>query len=1087
MLTHRAAAILLASCADLATLRTLLGHLGLSGEPLTVETGLRSSLGIEEQVAAAELIAGKGALRACSIEVRDDVPAATVASTLARHLARRSPHALWIVTAAQRQPATVLIAVPGVGSDMVSTLVAGRESVVDADAEALCLLAATPSGTGLDLAIHSRWAELLGREALNRRFYRTLERQVHALASEARGGRATDRSEVALLCSSRLLFLAFLQAKGWLDNDRAFLQRVYDDCVVGRGGVHRRVLRPLFFGTLNTPVRDRAPTARAFGRVPFLNGGLFAPVRVERGTNAPELGDATIGTFLRDVLGAYRFTASERHSTVAGAAVDPEMLGRAFESLMASHERRASGTFYTPSTFVARVADEGLLRAAGSLLPPGSTAVVEALRTGLGVPGALQPVARDALSRLTVLDPACGSGAFLVHALERLAGWHRLAGDVRPADAIRRDLLANSIFGIDRDPTAVWLCELRLWLAVAVECDETDPARVLPLPNLDRNIRVGDALAPLHRDAMPGVSAAPTREAERFAALRMRYARASGMRKQRAATALDTAERVLAITSIDRELDHVQARRRDVLAARRSRDLFGRRSTDSALDRDAASLRDRAAVLRRDRRRLLDGGALPFRYDAHFADVLAAGGFGAVIGNPPWVRLHRIPAADRAALRDRFTSLRAAAWTAGATAGGAGAGFAGQADLAALFVERAIRLLRPRGMLALLVPAKLWTALAGGGIRQLLASDTRIHAVEDCTDAPDLFDAVTYPSIIVAERMPMPSRSGRRATGYTSVAVHRGANVAQWRAPTSRLAFDDSPGSPWLLVPPAVRAAFDRVRAMGSPMSTAGFSRPIMGVKCGLNEAFIVRPGSSPGQHGRPPGVSSIQDGKGREGCVEASLLRPVIRGEHVRPWRIAAADEQIVWTHDCGGPLRTLPEHASRWLSPHRSRLSARSDVRGRGPWWSLHRTEGADARRARVVWADMTRSPRAAWLAPGDPSIPINTCYVLQSPTLLDAQAFTALFNSPLAAAWLRCLAEPARGGYRRMFAWTAALFPVPADWGRAREILAPLAVRAQAAHDAADAPSPADVLEATLDAYGLTRRRVAPLFEWNPDSSW
>ena len=61
------------------------------------------------------------------------------------------------------------------------------------------------------------------------------------------------------------------------------------------GSYHKRVLRPLFFGTLNTPVLVRAPAARAFGAVPFLNGGLFAPAPLERRWPKLQLTDASLG------------------------------------------------------------------------------------------------------------------------------------------------------------------------------------------------------------------------------------------------------------------------------------------------------------------------------------------------------------------------------------------------------------------------------------------------------------------------------------------------------------------------------------------------------------------------------------------------------------------------------------------------------------------------------------------------------------------------------------------------------------------------------------------------------------------------
>src|SRR5947209_5870144 len=69
---------------------------------------------------------------------------------------------------------------------------------------------------------------------------------------------APERRELALLYVSRLIFLSFLETKGWLNGDFCFLANTYADCVARRGGYQKRVLEPLFFGTLNTRVRSRA-------------------------------------------------------------------------------------------------------------------------------------------------------------------------------------------------------------------------------------------------------------------------------------------------------------------------------------------------------------------------------------------------------------------------------------------------------------------------------------------------------------------------------------------------------------------------------------------------------------------------------------------------------------------------------------------------------------------------------------------------------------------------------------------------------------------------------------------------------------
>jgi hypothetical protein len=203
-----------------------------------------------------------------------------------------------------------------------------------------------------------------------------------------------------------------------------------------------------------------------------------------------------------------------------------------------------------------------------------------------------------------------------------------------------------------------------------------------------------------------------------------------------------------------------------------------------------------------------------------------------------------------------------------------------------------------------------------------------------------------------------------------------------------------------------------------------------------------------------------------------------VLRGEHVRRWHANGGTEWIVWTHGRDGrPLAALPPSTGRWLTRWRSTLAARSDARSNSAWWSLFRVEGARNDRPRVVWADMSRGPRATVLPAGSPVIPLNTCYVLPCRDDTDAAAFVALLNSPLTAAWLDALAEPARGGYRRYLGWTHACLPIPHDWARARDILAPLGKRGVDGGEVGDA----ELFAATCEAYGLGARVTAPLVEW------
>jgi hypothetical protein len=114
---------------------------------------------------------------------------------------------------------------------------------------------------------------------------------------------------------------------------------------------------------------------------------------------------------------------------------------------------------------------------------------------------------------------------------------------------------------------------------------------------------------------------------------------------------------------------------------------------------------------------------------------------------------------------------------------------------------------------------------------------------------------------------------------------------------------------------------------------------------------------------------------------------------------------------------------------------------------------------------------------IPPGDRIVPLNTCYVVFAESMAEAYALATWLNSPLAAAWLAALAEPARGGFRRMFGWTVSLMPIPRAWDAAITSLAPLGERAARG----DVPPPEEILDATLATLGVAEHDVAALLTW------
>lgn len=1058
-----------------ACVHEILAQLGFPGPARVLDPVACARLGLPSSIQCARVARGDGALRALAVEISASGESRDVLTTVARQLSARVPHLLWLIVAVQidRPRFTIMVWRTCAARPQLLALTTERGAVADSDAETLCALAACTGGPAGDVMRHLRWMDVLGREAVTRRFYRTLERSVGEL-SVSLGPGVPDgvAREMALLAASRLLFLSFVETKGWLNADFGFLANGFADCVAAGGGYHKRVLEPLFFGTLNTRSTARAARARAFGQVPFLNGGLFARSSLERQWRRSSFSDEALGTFFGDLLVRYRFTSREGASSWSEAAIDPEILGKAFESLMAADERKKGGVFYTPQALVERLTVLTLVSAL--TCPDVGSDVVERALDGQSLDERSSSALLQQTSRMRVLDPACGSGAFLVHVLERLSVLRTTLGDARPLATIRRSVLMRSIYGVDVNPIAVWLCELRLWLAAVIESDERDPMRVVPLPNLDRQIRVGDSLTgTVFSQCDPVGPGFP------IARLRQRYTRATGRRKVTLARELDRTERRRAVDQIQHALVRACGERRELLWSARATDLFDARlAPDAGARQRLAAVRREVRSLRSGRLALLRGGALPFSYATHFGDAADAGGFDVVIGNPPWIRIHNISATARASYRETFQTFRHAAWNAGATSAGAGNGFGGQSDASALFLERSRDLVRAGGTVGLLLPSKLWRSLAGGGIRQLVQQRMRMNVLEDYSDAASSFNAAVYPSLLVATAHTGAAKGDNTddstvepSKASLAIGVQHGATVTRWMSTDAELTLDASVGSPWMIVPPAVRAAFDQMQAVGTPMAQSACGRPWLGVKTGCNAAFVVRVLACNGE------ITNIASAE-RTGSMESSMLRPLVRGETLTPWRLSWGTERIVWTHhETGRPLKTLPPSALMWLNHWRRTLERRSDARRSKQWWQLFRTEAADPSHARVAWNDVGRSPRAAVLLPGDDTVPLNSCYVARCAAVTDAYTLAALLNSPLIAAWLSVLAEPARGGYHRYLGWTMALLPLPIDWQRAREILVPLAEQAMTGN----APAKHELHGAALEAYGLHVDTVAPLMQW------
>ena len=987
---------------DLRDLFRVLGY-ELAWENVPAAAWLGEAASHAAGITRAALIARYGAFRVFALEALNPEDAARAT---ARRLAGGAERGL--ACALGGQPLRLICAAGPVGVRLASISLPSPTGSALATLERLA-----PAKGESALALSLRIGEVLASEGVTPRFFRAFRSTLDRLTERLRTPRSRlDRHALTLTALTRVLFLYFIQSKGWLNGDTRYVARLLDRALSTRRHFHRSFLHALCFGALNRPPAARSFAARALGNVPFLNGGLFEPSPLEREHGPAVWGNADWRDAFDNLFERFHFSVREHD---AGDFVAPDMLGRVFEGVMDPDERRSSGSYYTPASLVrelVRAALEALLTQAFGLSP---RTAAQWVHDGV----APRPVPPPDLRGLTVLDPAAGSGAFLLGALDELVRLRQAAGD-GPALTVKRDVLAHSLFGVDLTPTAVRLTELRLWLALVADEDSADLASIAPLPNLNGHVRQGDALLdPLMLAASLGgrairAGAAPAR---RLAAARRTHFLLTGSEKRAAQEELNRSEAALARSLLDEGRAALETAIAELLGDARNRDLFGRRrgleqQQRLRLVRLRQSLRELRGAQRKLRR---EGGAPFFAFESHFADVMLRGGFDLVTGNPPWVRAERLAPRVRETLTVRYSCWRPPAVR----------GFAHLPDLAVAFTERAFELVRPGGVVALLVPAKLATSGYAEALRQRLAHGARVERAVPLGElVAQTFGAAVYPMALVAARA--------EPTGTELTGTALGPKPAAPVIPQRQLQSDG--GGPWILLAGAERI---RRRLRAAFPTVADRWAPQLGVKTGADDLFLVD-----------------------RQCAGA---RPAIRGRDIAAWRCKPG-RYLLWTHGAdGAPFDRLPRELTERLSGHEDRLRRRADYRG-GPPWQLFRTGLAFATH-RVIWPDLGRRLSAALPAPD--GVPLNTVYGIATRDAADAAALAALFNSCWLTALARLVADPARGGFRRFNARVVRGLPVPA---------AGSAVWAELARRGQRCESADDLIADAFELDGADRRALA-----------
>jgi hypothetical protein len=400
----------------------------------------------------------------------------------------------------------------------------------------------------------AQWGEAFDKEPLTSDFFKRFDNALEKIQEDLQEYQKLQSAEAytqAQLLLERLIFLYFLQNRGWLNQEPHFLHNKFQEYAPKPDGFgyYKEFLDKLFW-TLSTAPGSSG--GRLTG-IPFLNGGLFdddefAQPADLRKTNPPlRVRNTTFRYVFDELLEAFNFTVTEDTPLNQDVAVDPEMLGKVFESIVlhaeqadpdavAPDKRKATGSYYTPRIVVHFICQEVLYQylldhLQGEGWEPRLRTLL-AIDTSDGIDGQEKELIRktitpeqgrrilDLVKPLRCCDPAVGSGAFPVGLLHELANFRRVLetaanGYVDPArgegytwlQKTKEDIVQNCLFGVDIQQQAIEICRLRLWLSLVVDYDlgvdpfEADKSRfnsaidgISQLPNLEMNFHRGDSL-----------------------------------------------------------------------------------------------------------------------------------------------------------------------------------------------------------------------------------------------------------------------------------------------------------------------------------------------------------------------------------------------------------------------------------------------------------------------------------------------------------------------------------------------------------------------------------------------------------------
>ena len=534
--------------------------------------------------------------------------------------------------------------------------------------------------------------EAFSVDALSKEFFDEYHRHYDIIINELKGQGfegATIHDYVKKMMG-RIVFLHFLQKKGWLNGNLAFLRDLFFFSP-HQGDFLEQALEPLFFGIFNTEKANREQLFKAKGwdmglledwkELPYLNGGLFERDAVdEQNITLP----ASLFEDLFTFMASYNFTVDENDPDDAEVGVDPEMLGKIFESLL--EDNKAKGAFYTPKEIVRYMCKESLIAYLGTRTSSSANGIEAPIRAFVETHEMQPELApyRDsldtALREVKICDPAIGSGAFPMGLLNELWRCREAIDETSSRVELKKEIIENNIYGVDIERGAIDIARLRFWLSIVVDAEEPEP-----LPNFDYKFMQGNSLI----ESYKGIDL--SRISNRL--------RGGQSKSTQLLLGLDSDFSKKNLQRLMRDYFSVTDHKQKASMRKAINDEVKRLITDfigdSAVDLDK-----------------LDPSANQdfFLWHTWFKDIFDNGGFDIVIGNPPYFQMKK-------GLVDKLKYP----YSEGKDKG--------KQNIYKLFVEHAYNILSNGGICALITQSSLMCDSSSQYTRELLIKKTNVYQI----------------------------------------------------------------------------------------------------------------------------------------------------------------------------------------------------------------------------------------------------------------------------------------------------------------------------------------------------------------------